>query len=88
MRVGILGHSGAGKSTLLALALRLYDLPEETEPEDGRPWGSVRFDGVDVRDLRLADLRHAVALVPQQAMLFEGTIRSNLTYANRAATAG
>jgi ABC-type multidrug transport system fused ATPase/permease subunit len=87
MRVGILGPSGAGKSTLLALAPRLYDLPEGPDDE-GRCCGSVRFDGVDVRDLKLADLRQAVALVPQQAMLFEGTIRSNLLYANPRATPG
>ncbi len=71
--VGILGASGAGKSTLLALAPRLYDL------EPGA--GSVRVGGIDVRDLRLADLRRRVAVVPQQALLFEGTIRSNLLYA-------
>jgi ABC-type multidrug transport system fused ATPase/permease subunit len=77
-RVGILGPSGSGKSTLLALAPRLYELPE------GR--GTVTLDGRDVRGLRLADLRRAVCLVPQQAALFEGTIRSNLTYARPAAT--
>jgi ABC-type multidrug transport system fused ATPase/permease subunit len=72
--VGVLGASGSGKSTLLALAPRLYDIPEGC--------GAVRLDGRDVRELTLADLRHHVALVPQQAMLFEGTIRSNLLYAN------
>jgi len=77
-RVGILGASGAGKSTLLALAPRLYDVAEGS--------GAVLFDGVDVRALKLADLRRAVALVPQQALLFEGTIRSNLLYANPDAT--
>ncbi|HLH29007.1 MAG TPA: ABC transporter ATP-binding protein, partial [Acidimicrobiales bacterium] len=71
--VGILGASGSGKSSLLALAPRLYDIP------DGR--GSVLFDGVDVRDLRAADLRRSVALVPQHAVLFEGTIAENLLYA-------
>ena len=71
--VGILGPSGSGKSTLLALAPRLYDLPEGD--------GSILFDGVDVRELRAADLRKAVALVPQHAVLFEGTIGSNLLYA-------
>lgn len=76
--VGILGASGAGKSTLLALLTRLYDV------EPG--CGSVLLDGRDVRDLRLADLRRVVALVPQQALLFEGTIRSNLTYACPEAT--
>jgi ABC-type multidrug transport system fused ATPase/permease subunit len=73
MTVGVLGRSGSGKSTLLALAPRLYDLA------DGQ--GAVLFDGRDVRDLRLGELRRAVALVPQQAMLFEGTLRTNLTYA-------
>ncbi len=77
MTVGVLGRSGAGKSTLLALAPRLYDVAE------GR--GAVLFDGQDVRELRLADLRRAVALVPQQALLFEGTLRTNLTYAAPAA---
>jgi ABC-type multidrug transport system fused ATPase/permease subunit len=81
MRLGILGQSGVGKSTLLALAPRLYDLPEWCN-ESGFSWGRVCFDGCDVRDLRLADLRRTVALVPQQALLFEGTIRSNLLYAN------
>jgi ABC-type multidrug transport system fused ATPase/permease subunit len=77
MRVGILGPSGAGKTTLLALAPRLYDIPEA--------WGAVLFDGHDVRDWKLADLRRAIALVPQQAVLFEGTIGSNLVYANPGA---
>ena len=85
MRLGIVGPSGAGKSTLLALVPRLYDVPEGLDPA-GRSWGEVRFDGRDVRDLRLADLRRSVALVPQQALLFEGSIRTNLLYANPEAT--
>jgi ABC-type multidrug transport system fused ATPase/permease subunit len=85
MRVGVLGPSGAGKSTLLALAPRLYDIPDGTD-SNGKPRGAVCFDGRDVRDLKLADLRQAVALVPQQALLFEGTIRTNLLYANPDAT--
>lgn len=76
--VGILGSSGSGKSTLLALLPRLYDLPARR--------GTVRVDGVDVRDLKLADLRRVVVLVPQRATLFEGTIRSNLCYAAPGAT--
>jgi ABC-type multidrug transport system fused ATPase/permease subunit len=76
--LGILGASGSGKSTLLALIPRLYDLPEGA--------GSVLLDGRDVRDLRLAELRRAVALVPQQAILFSGTIRDNLLYAAPDAT--
>jgi ABC-type multidrug transport system fused ATPase/permease subunit len=86
MRVGLLGPSGAGKSTLLALALRLYDLPEGTSAGDGSR-GSVRLDGIDVRDLKLTDLRRAVALVSQQAVLFQGTVRSNLLYAQPQVTA-
>jgi ABC-type multidrug transport system fused ATPase/permease subunit len=85
MRLGVLGPSGSGKSTLLALVPRLYDVPEGIDAS-GRSWGAVCFDGRDVRDLKLADLRKAVALVPQQALLFEGTIRTNLLYANPEAT--
>jgi ABC-type multidrug transport system fused ATPase/permease subunit len=72
MKVGILGASGSGKSTLLALAPRLYEVPAGQ--------GTVLLDGQDIRELRMRDLRRAVALVPQQAHLFEGTIRSNLLY--------
>ena len=85
MRVGVLGESGAGKSTLMALAPRLYDIPTGTDAAN-KPWGAVCFDGQDVRNLKLADLRRAVALVPQHALLFEGTIRTNLLYANPDAT--
>ncbi len=73
MTLGVIGASGSGKSTLLALAPRIYELPDGS--------GSIFLDGQDIRGIDLADLRRAVALVPQQAMLFEGTIRSNLTYA-------
>lgn len=77
MTVGMLGASGSGKSTLLLLPPRLYDVDE----------GRILLDGRDVRELRQADLRHAVVLVPQQAVLFEGTLRSNLLYAAPAASA-
>ncbi len=73
MTLGVLGASGSGKTTLLALAPRIYELAEGQ--------GAILLDGQDVRGINLADLRRSVALVPQQAMLFEGTIRSNLTYA-------
>jgi ABC-type multidrug transport system fused ATPase/permease subunit len=85
MSVGLLGHSGAGKSTLLALCPRLYDIPDVSDA-DGKYWGAITFDGRDIRDLRLADLRQAISLVPQQALLFEGSIRSNLLYARPDAT--
>lgn len=69
--LGVVGPTGSGKSTLLALLANLY------EPGPGR----VMLDGVDVTAWRLDDLRRAVVLVPQRPILFEGTIRSNLTYA-------
>jgi ABC-type multidrug transport system fused ATPase/permease subunit len=73
MKVTVLGPSGSGKSTFLSLLPRIYELPENQ--------GSICLDGQDVRMLRLADLRQAVVLVPQQALLFEGTIMSNILYA-------
>lgn len=75
--VGLLGASGSGKSTLLMLAPRLYDVDA----------GRILLDGRDVRQLRQAELRQAVALVPQQAVLFEGTLRANLLYAAPTASA-
>ncbi len=68
--VAFVGPTGAGKSTLAKLLLRLYDV-------DG---GSIRVDGVDVRDLSLADLRRAVGYVGQDVYLFDGTVRENLLY--------
>jgi ABC-type multidrug transport system fused ATPase/permease subunit len=78
MTVGVFGASGSGKSTLLSLIPRLYDLADRE--------GAILLDGHDVRDLELSGLRRAVALVPQQALLFEGTIRTNLLYAAPDAT--
>ena len=68
--VGIVGASGAGKSTLLKLLQRFYDVQA----------GSVRLDGEDIRDLRLHDLRCAIATVPQEIAIFAGTIRDNIAY--------
>jgi ATP-binding cassette, subfamily B, bacterial MsbA len=75
-RVALVGASGAGKSTLASLISRFRD------PELGR----VLLDGVDVRDLALEDLRQQVGLVPQEPMLFAGTIRDNLHYGRPDAT--
>lgn len=66
----LVGASGAGKSTLLDLLLRFYDVDE----------GAIRFDGVDIRELALADLRRHIALVPQQPVLFTGTVLDNIRY--------
>lgn len=72
----IVGPSGVGKSTIADLLVRLYD-PQE---------GAVKFDGRDLRDLRLSDLRRAVALVDQTPFLFNATIAENIAYARPAAS--
>ena len=70
--VALVGSSGSGKSTLASLIPRFFDVEE----------GSVTFDGIDVRDLALDDLRSRVGIVPQEPMLFGGTIRENIVYGN------
>ena len=72
----IVGGTGSGKTTLLRLIPRLADVTE----------GSVRVDGVDVRDLAPEDLWTRVGLVPQRPYLFSGTIASNLRFGHPAAT--
>jgi subfamily B ATP-binding cassette protein MsbA len=69
-RVALVGPSGAGKSTLAALVSRFFDVDA----------GRVTVDGVDVRDVHPGDLRSHVGLVPQEPMLFAGTVRENLLY--------
>jgi subfamily B ATP-binding cassette protein MsbA len=68
--VALVGPSGSGKSTLTALIPRLYD------PTDG----CIRIDGVDAREVRLADLRRQIALVSQEVNLFNDTIAGNIAY--------
>ncbi|MGH8020593.1 MAG: ABC transporter ATP-binding protein [Opitutaceae bacterium] len=75
-RVGIAGHTGAGKSTLMSLLLRLYDPTA----------GSIRLDGVDLRDYALADLRNQFAIVLQEPVLFSASIGDNIAYARPEAT--
>jgi len=69
-RVALVGTSGAGKSTMASLISRFYDV------EDGR----VTLDGLDVRTVGLTDLRTHIGIVPQEPMLFAGTVRENLAY--------
>ena len=68
--VAIVGPSGAGKTTVFNLLLRFYD-PEQ---------GAVRLDGIDVRDLALHDLRRALAIVPQEPVLFTNSVADNIRY--------
>ncbi|MBR9827107.1 MAG: ABC transporter ATP-binding protein [Oceanospirillales bacterium] len=70
-KIALAGASGAGKSTLIDLLQRHYD-PQE---------GKVLLDGVDIRDLGLADLRRSVAVVSQEITLFRGSLADNLRYA-------
>ena len=66
--VAIVGATASGKTTIARLIPRLYDVTE----------GAVRIDGIDVRELRLADLREAVAMVPQEPFLFSMSLRRNI----------
>lgn len=68
-----IGSTGSGKSTLINLIPRFYDVSE----------GSLKVDGVDVRDVNQHDLRDRIGLVPQKGVLFSGTIKSNLQYGNQ-----
>ncbi len=68
--VALVGPSGAGKTTIVNLVPRFY------EPQGGR----ITLDGIDLADVRLADLRGAIGIVPQEAQLFRGTILENIRY--------
>ncbi len=74
--IGIIGGTGAGKSTLVNLIPRFYDASQ----------GRVSIDGVDVREADIGTLRQMIGIVPQKAVLFQGTIRENLLWGNPAAT--
>ena len=68
--IGLVGHSGSGKSTLVNLMCRFYDLSE----------GSIALDGVDIKQLKVADYRRHIGLVLQEPFLFFGTIADNIAY--------
>lgn len=72
----IIGGTGSGKSTLISLIPRFYDVQQ----------GSVRVDGVDVRDMTQDELRKKIGFVPQMAVLFSGTISENIRYGKEDAT--
>ena len=74
--VAVVGMSGAGKSTLADLIPRFYD------PHSG----SIKVDGHDIREVTLASLRRQIGIVPQETVLFGGTIRDNIAYGNPLAT--
>ncbi|MBB6672722.1 ABC transporter ATP-binding protein [Cohnella nanjingensis] len=74
--IGIIGSTGAGKSTLVGLIPRFYDATR----------GTVRIDGADVRRLNPEAIRERVAIVPQQTVLFSGTIADNIRWGSERAT--
>ena len=75
--VGIIGGTGSGKSTLVSLIPRFYDVTK----------GKILVDGVDVRGYSFGELRSEIGMVPQEAVLFSGTIESNLRWAKEDTTA-
>jgi ABC-type multidrug transport system fused ATPase/permease subunit len=75
-KVALAGHSGAGKSTIIQLLMRFYEVQK----------GGILVDGRNVQDWDLRALRNKVGIVPQEVLLFGGTIRENISYAKPKAT--
>jgi subfamily B ATP-binding cassette protein MsbA len=74
--IALVGMSGGGKTTLVNLIPRFYDVAE----------GAIKIDGVDIRDVELARLRREIAVVTQEPILFNNTVRSNIAYGQPEAT--
>ena len=74
--IGIIGGTGSGKSSVVNLIPRFYNVTE----------GQVMVDGMDVREYKITDLRDKIGIVPQKAVLFAGTVRSNLAWGKEDAT--
>jgi ATP-binding cassette, subfamily B, multidrug efflux pump len=66
--IAVVGHTGAGKTTLISLLMRLYDVQK----------GAIRIDGVDIKDMDVADLRRRFGVVLQDPFLFSGTVEGNI----------
>ncbi|MGM0451668.1 MAG: ABC transporter ATP-binding protein, partial [Thermodesulfobacteriota bacterium] len=75
-RLGIVGTSGGGKTSLVNLVPRFYDVTG----------GAVRIDGIDIRDVKISDLRQRIAIVTQEPILFDDTIGNNIAYGHPEAT--
>lgn len=74
--IAIVGHTGAGKTTIASLLMRFYDIYK----------GSIKIDGIDIRDYDLHTLRSQIGLVSQDVFLFSGTVLDNIRYGNPNAT--
>ncbi len=75
-KVAFVGRSGAGKTTLVKLLLRFYDVSE----------GRIKIDGVDIKKMKKASLRSRLGVVPQEPIMFNNTIKFNLTYGKDSAS--
>lgn len=75
-RIGLVGYSGGGKTTITKLLLRFIDVDQ----------GSISLDGIDIRELKQADLRNLIAYVPQEPLLFHRSIRENIAYGRPGAS--
>jgi len=69
--IGLVGHSGAGKSTIINLLSRFYDVKD----------GAILIDGIDIRQIKISDLRRQIGVVLQEPFLFPGTVSDNIAYA-------
>jgi ATP-binding cassette subfamily B protein len=69
--IGLVGHSGAGKSTIINLLSRFYDVTD----------GQILIDGIDIKKIKVDDLRRQIGVVLQEPFLFPGTVRDNIAYA-------
>lgn len=76
-KIALVGQSGAGKSTVVQLLMKYYPLEE----------GTIRMDGTSISDINVTGLRNNMAIVPQEVLLFGGTIRENIEYGKPGATA-
>ena len=75
-KLAVVGHPGAGKSSLIKLITRFYEFQS----------GAIAIDGVDIRELNLADYRRRIGLVPQVPFLFSGTVAQNISYGRQDAS--
>lgn len=71
--IALVGASGAGKSTLMNLLMRFHDVKS----------GQILIDGYDIRDVQIKSLRQQLALVPQENILFSGTVASNIAFGQK-----